>query len=369
MKRTVAGVVMLAGLGGGCASTGSLPGVAEGAKPFGHASRTPTADPVVAAGQMPGEKQVKRADYKGGPGTMSGVPQSSGFSRVSGFSHGGGHAHGGGGGGYGGGGDGLPPGGPTTNGFREAIGHGAGVVPVPAMGPWGATAYVPAGGPGTGMYGGLYANGRTSIRFVSPAGMKVGWQTAPGAFSDSGLEAPARFNFAQANTYRLRLSGIPTRPGKRYYPTLEVYPATLQTVTFLSHSTVPVAFTDDDFEQVKNGNLVTKVVYLPSERTQLQAGAPGVEEIVSTRLDVGVDPVAEANRLGTILAVIRIGNIDLQDPNTPAPDAPFMGGMPLPPGAAPSPPPAPGALPPMINTPGAARVPAVKPVSLPSFNK
>ena len=359
MKRTVAGVVMLAGLGGGCTSTGPLPGVADGAKPFNHVSRTPTADPVVAAGQMPGEKQVKRADYKGSPGSMSGARQESGFSRVSGSMP------------AGGGGGGMPAGGPTTNRFREAIGHGAGVVPVPAMGPWGATAYVPAGGPGSGMYGGLYANGRTSIRFANPAGMKIGWQTAPGAFSDSGLEAPARFNFAQANTYRLRLSGIPTRPGKQFYPTLEVYPATLQTVTYLSHSTVPVAFTDDDFEQVANGNLVTKVVYLPSERTQLLAGAPGVEEIVSTRLDVGVDPVAEANRLGTILAVIRIGNIDLQDPNTPAPDAPFMGGVPLPPGGVPVPsaPPAPGALPPTINAPGATRVPAIKPVGLSSFSK
>ena len=53
----------------------------------------------------------------------------------------------------------------------------------------------------------------------------------------------------------------------------------------------------------------------------------GAEEVVSTRLEPGVNPLEEANRRGTILAVVRIGNVDLQDPNTPALDAPVGGGM------------------------------------------
>src|SRR5690606_33627949 len=41
----------------------------------------------------------------------------------------------------------------------------------------------------------------------------------------------------------------------------------------------------------------------------------GVETLVSTRLDPGVDPIAEADRRGSILAILRIGNLDLQLPN------------------------------------------------------
>jgi hypothetical protein len=40
----------------------------------------------------------------------------------------------------------------------------------------------------------------------------------------------------------------------------------------------------------------------------------GVSELVSTRLDPGVDPIAEADRRGSILAILRIGNLDLQLP-------------------------------------------------------
>ena len=35
---------------------------------------------------------------------------------------------------------------------------------------------------------------------------------------------------------------------------------------------------------------------------------------MSTRLDPGVDPIAEADRRGSILAILRIGNLDLQMP-------------------------------------------------------
>jgi hypothetical protein len=228
-----------------------------------------------------------------------------------------------------GGGPGVPPGGagmdpavfgPTQRGIGTMMGHG-GIMPSPGMGPWGAVALVPgaASGPGGGA-GGMYANGRTSINFVSTPStskMKVAFQTG-GGFVDA-LVVPQHYNFGQGSIYRLRLSGIPNRPDVVYYPTLEVYPATKDTVTFLSHGTVPVGFTDEDFDQVKNGNMVVKVIYLPSAAFQDIAAA---EEIVSTRLEPGADPVAEATRRGTILAVVRIGNANLENPNSPALDAP-----------------------------------------------
>ncbi len=60
-----------------------------------------------------------------------------------------------------------------------------------------------------------------------------------------------------------------------------------------------------------SGNFVTKVIYLPDPEFQELALA-GVETLVSTRLDPGVDPIVEADRRGSILAIIRLGNKDLQ---------------------------------------------------------
>ena len=317
MKRTAATFVMLAGLGG-CASLDSQPD----AKPFGQASlgkeitnvTGPNGEPVhvAAAGQMPTDKAksgVVKADAKMPAGAVdSGVRQAAGFARVDGgFS--------------GGPGGGMSSYGPATTGLHQSTGNG-GILPVPFMGPPGAVAAVGAMGPHGGMYGPIYANQRTSIRFASPQGMKISWQGPGGTFPDTGLESPGRYNFPQGATYRLKLSGLVKYPTRAFYPTLEVYPATPNTVTYLSHNAVPVSFTDEDFEQVNAGNLVVKVIYLPNAAFQDLAAVAGADEVVSTRLEPGVNPVDEANRRGTILAVIRIGNIDLEDKFGPPVDAP-----------------------------------------------
>jgi hypothetical protein len=353
MKRTAASFVMLAGLG--CAS---LDGQSD-AKPFGQASVGkeitnvvgPTGEPVhiAAAGQMPTDKAkpkagVVRADLKT-TGSDSGVRQAAGFARVDG-GYGGSHTPG----------LGMSAFGPATNDFRQSIGHG-GVLPVPFAGPPGAVAAVGTMGPIGGMYGPMYANQRTSIRFASPQGMMISWQGPGGTFPDTGLQAPGRYNFPQGATYRLKLGGLVKYPTRAFYPTIEVYPATPATVTYLSHNAVPVSFTDEDFEQVNAGNLVIKVIYLPNAAFQDLPALAGADEIVSTRLEPGVNPVDEANRRGTILAVIRMGNIDLEDKFGPPVDAPTGVGVPVMPPAIrmTTPPPAtprtlPGATPIKPNT-------------------
>lgn len=166
---------------------------------------------------------------------------------------------------------------------------------------------------------------RTSVRFLSPAGMSIAFY-APNCESKSGfgpnqVQTPGRYNFAQAAIYRLKVSNIPNRPGVELYPTLEVVPSSCKTDAFLAHSTVPVAFTEEDFEQVAAGNYVVKVIYLPDPQYQdLATTVP--DEVVSSRLEPGVDPIAEAKRRGSVLLVVRVGNIDLEAPNTPAMDAP-----------------------------------------------
>src|SRR5262249_22001870 len=94
-------------------------------------------------------------------------------------------------------------------------------------------------------------------------------------------------------------------------PTLEVGPVTPRTDAFLAHAPIPVQFTTEDFDQVTSGNFVTKVIYLPDPEFQ-ELTLTGVETLVSTRLDPGVDPIAEADRRGSILAILRMGNKDFR---------------------------------------------------------
>ena len=55
------------------------------------------------------------------------------------------------------------------------------------------------------------------------------------------------------------------------------------------------------------------MIYLPEPDFQDLALA-GVETLVSTRLDPGLDPIVEADRRGSILAVVRVGNKDMEIP-------------------------------------------------------
>jgi hypothetical protein len=167
-----------------------------------------------------------------------------------------------------------------------------------------------AGDMGGGMAG-MHAP-TSQIGFIGPDGMHVHWDVSlAGGFDSAPLVAPGRYDFAQGAIYRLKLTDIPGYEGVELYPTLEVAPVTPRTDAFLAHNTIPFQLTDEDLDQVTTGNFVTKVVYLPDPDYQELAVA-GVETLVSTRLDPGVDPICEADRRGSILAIIRIGNKDLE---------------------------------------------------------
>jgi hypothetical protein len=245
----------------------------------------------------------------------------------------------------------LPPGAgpmmPTSGGTFLPAGCGA---------PPGAVA---AAGALTGGPPSQFPAKRTQVRFVRPSGMKVAW-VVPGpnggpVYSPTALEAPGRYNFLQASIYRLKLSNIEGRPGLEVYPTLEVVPSNCKTEAFLAHSAVPIEFSNEDFDQIAAGNYVVKVIYLPDPQFQ-EVAATGIEEISSTRLEPGADPIVEALRRGSILLVIRMGNMDQEAPNTPAIDAPApgCGVAQVPPGMMAGP----GPLPPFaMGAPGAPMMP------------
>ncbi|MDG2207366.1 MAG: hypothetical protein P8K78_05635 [Pirellulales bacterium] len=179
------------------------------------------------------------------------------------------------------------------------------------------------GGPGPGvMLGNLPTPvpfNISQVAFSGPAGMHVIHDTTgQGLFASDPLIVPARENFPQGAIYRLKLTDVPGRPGDEYYPTLEVGPTTARTEAYLAHNAVPVEFTSQDFDQVKGGNFVTKVIYLPDPEYQ-QLALAAIETLVSTRLDPGVDPIQEADRRGSILAIVRLGNKILEGPGMMGP--------------------------------------------------
>lgn len=176
------------------------------------------------------------------------------------------------------------------------------------------------------------------VMFVKPAGMHVYYDTtATAGYGNSPIVVPGRLNFPQAGLYRMKITNIEGHEGVELYPTIEVGPPNPRTLAFLSHNTIPVQLTVDDFNQVLSSNFVTKVIYLPDPEFQELAVA-GVETLVSTRLDAGLDPIVEADRRGAILAVVRIGNKDMEMPDSqgasPASAMPvsFQGAMPGPAG-------------------------------------
>ncbi len=356
MKRTATTLALLAGLGGGCASTNTQPGAAQkaGAQTaggFGTVTRGRTIDnlqgplgepvmvtgaPVMQAGGTSPKGYVSTAGGAMVPGAGGSVVRASGGFGAPGFG--------------------------ASGPYGPQMPH-QGILPVPSMGPPGAVAGFGALGVG-GMRPPM-VNGRSSIKFTGPAGMKVTWQLPDGSFSNdkaNALTPPKEYNFLQGQVYRLRLSEIlPDYAGVNFYPTLEVAPANPKTLVFLSHASVPLTFTPDDFAQAKAGNLVVKVVYLPDPANQDFSTAVGAEELVSTRLEPGADPVAEAQRRGSVLAIVRLGNIDLENPISPAMTAPPPGAlMGPPPGAMGPPPVAPKAEPPKKEPPkgGAPKNPA-----------
>ena len=175
------------------------------------------------------------------------------------------------------------------------------------------------GGPGPGVtgfepLGPMCIPQASQVAFVGPEGMSVAWDVGtPGAFDSEPLITPGRYNFPQGAIYRLKLTNIPGRPGVELYPTVEIGPPTPRIEAYLAHSAIPMQFTEEDFDQVLSGNFVTKVIYLPDPEFQELALA-GVETLVSTRLDPGIDPIVEADRRGSIMAIVRIGNKDLEVP-------------------------------------------------------
>lgn len=200
----------------------------------------------------------------------------------------------------------------SNNLYPGVTGPGPGVVPMqggmngncPGMDRFGAG----------GMHG---AQEVVQLSFQGENGMYINWDTIQyGAFESEPLVCPGIRNFDAGKIYRLKLSRIPNRENLILYPTIQINAVIPRTKSYLDHNAIPVVFTDNDFDQVQQGNFVTKVIFLPAPEFQNLAVSGGVDTIVNSQLPAGTDPVAEAQNRGSILAVIRIGNKNLDLPGT-----------------------------------------------------
>lgn len=329
MKRRVTGFLLAIAATSGCMNTDggmgyNQPGMQNGAMRLASSEHGPVGPwntPMMPQGAMGGMHAMNSPMGGGSPIVQMGYAGGdAGILQVSGCSNGacslpGAPPMGGMGGGVN-----MDPGCYTTGGRVNSFGH------------------LP-NGPDAGL-----SSQRTQVKFSGPVNAKVGWYVngpdGKPVLSPSQITMPGRFNFAQAAIYRLKISDIQGRPGVELYPTIEVVPSNAHSDAFLSHNVVPVEFSDEDLGQIREGNYITKVIYLPDAQYMSLAG--GAEELSSTRLEPGVDPIAEAMRRGHILLIIRVGNISLDVPNSPPLSAPGTFGVPQ---GGPVPMPGPGGAP------------------------
>ncbi len=82
----------------------------------------------------------------------------------------------------------------------------------------------------------------------------------------------------------------------------------------MSTSAISLHLTDDDFDRVAKGEMITKVVYLPSRESRAASGGPhpGQAGALASYDLPRHDAVQEAKRRGAILAVLRMGDVDLE---------------------------------------------------------
>jgi hypothetical protein len=208
----------------------------------------------------------------------------------------------------------LEPG-PGVGGPGPGVLGGAEVVAASAeMAMAGGDGCVACSGGGGGMGGmvGMGPGPAVQVLFAKQEGMQVLYDVVgDGSFTSEPIYVPGRVEFPQGGIYRLKLTNIPNKEGVELYPTIEIANGNPRTGAYLAHSAIPIQFSANDFEQVLSGNFVTKVIYMPDPEFQSEAIA-GVEELVANRIEAGQDPIVEADRRGSILAIVRMGNKDIE---------------------------------------------------------
>ncbi len=122
------------------------------------------------------------------------------------------------------------------------------------------------------------------------------------------------------HVYRLKLQDMPELPGLELYPTIEVLDRLHPPQGRETAYPVPVEFSLDELEAAAAGGLVTKVVYL--EQPDLATPQPQADRIPTATLHSRANVLAETDRVGRPLAIVRLGG---RVPVNPSADIDFYG--------------------------------------------
>ncbi len=154
------------------------------------------------------------------------------------------------------------------------------------------------------------------VRVPSEGSVSVyhsGVQTIP-------LNSTTQAGLLVGHVYRLKLEDMPELPGIELYPTVEVLDRLHPPQGRETAYPVPVDFTLDELEAAAAGGLVTKVVYL--EQPDLASPQPQEDRIPTATLPSRANVLAESDRVGRPLAIVRLGS---RLPVNPVADADFYG--------------------------------------------
>src|SRR5262245_21498361 len=100
------------------------------------------------------------------------------------------------------------------------------------------------------------------VRFLGPPGMQVAFFQGSGYSPAWDFPAPVSAGLRPGYVHRVRLSGLPGRPGLMLFPTVEIkgapcLPSNLST----SRYPVPIPISEQDIDRIVSGRFITKVVY------------------------------------------------------------------------------------------------------------
>lgn len=139
------------------------------------------------------------------------------------------------------------------------------------------------------------------VEIRGPKGMRIAVETAAGW---SPLqEAPLRIGLVVGRGYRLKVTGIPGRPGEELYPSVRVLAKLVTPPGTAWRFPVEITIDEDDLATALDGNHVRRVVYASCE-------SEGRDVVPASWFDVkpGDDALEVAHTLGDPVAEVIIGN-------------------------------------------------------------
>ncbi len=143
------------------------------------------------------------------------------------------------------------------------------------------------------------------VRVIGPNGLQATFYQ--GAPAGATFDTPVTVGFRPGYVYRFQLSHWEEEPNLLLFPSLEVIGSLQLPPRYRAAAyPAPVMLTDEDLQHVRDGALITKVIYLEHPDTATPV-ATNPDQPLEFRVERGQDPLAEARAKGRPMAVLRIG--------------------------------------------------------------